>query len=245
MDTGRYTASDTGPPAPDGAAAAPHRERVYARLREELLSGRIGPRERLAEVRLADRFGVSRTPVREAMTRLLADGLVERADGGFYPAVPTLTQVRDLYELRATLELRGVARAVEDGSVRHDPGVLDAELRRWYALRADPPPPDPRFVVLDEEFHTALSRASGNPALTETLVAVSQRIRRVRMYDVLTPDRIASTVTEHIAIMELVRDGRLDEAYRALRRHVGGSPAAVRERAERALTRMALHTDPI
>ncbi|MFJ2214036.1 GntR family transcriptional regulator [Streptomyces sp. NPDC101062] len=245
MDTGLYTPPDTGPAVPDGAAAPPHRERVYARLREDLLAGRIGPRERLAEVRLADRFGVSRTPVREAMARLLADGLIERADGGFFPTVPSLTQLRDLYELRATLELRGMARAAEDGSVRHDPGVLDAELRRWYALRADPPPPGPRFVVLDEEFHTALSRASGNPALTEALVTASQRIRRVRMYDFLSEDRVASSISEHIEIVELVRDGRLDEGYRALHSHVGGSLAVVMERAERALTQMALHADRI
>jgi DNA-binding GntR family transcriptional regulator len=217
---------------------------VYELLREDVLGGGIGARERLAEVRLAKRYGVSRTPVREALARLLADGLVERAaDGaGFHVTVPDLTGLRDLYELRVTLELRGVARAIEDPSVRHDPAVLAAELDRWYALRERPPAPDPTFVVRDEEFHAALSRASGNPALTEALVAVNQRIRRVRMYDFLTADRVETTITEHIEIMELVRDGRLDEGYRALHAHVGDSLAVVMERARDALTQMALHS---
>jgi DNA-binding GntR family transcriptional regulator len=211
-------------------------------LREELLGGRIGPRDRLTEVRLADRLGVSRTPVREALARLVSDGLVERGDGGWFAVVPNLAQLRDLYELRVTLELRGVARAIEDPSLRHDPALLEAELKRWYELRATPPPADPQFVVLDEEFHTALSRASGNPALTEALVAVNQKIRRVRMYDFLTADRVETTIAEHIEIMELVRDGRLDAGHRALHLHVGASMDVVMERAQRALAQMALHT---
>ncbi|NKI45312.1 GntR family transcriptional regulator [Streptomyces physcomitrii] len=245
MDTGLYTQVDTDrdPPGPaPREPLLPHRDRVYALLREELLGGRIGPRERLGEVRLAGRYGVSRTPVREALAWLRADGLIERGDGGYFPVVPNLAQLRDLYELRVTLELRGVARALEDPSVRHDPVLLGAELERWYALRAAPPRPDPQFVVLDEEFHTALSRASGNPALTEALTAVNRKIRRVRMYDFLTQERVDTTITEHIEIMELVRGGRLDEGHRALHEHVGASMDVVLEHARRALTQMALHT---
>ncbi|TWF91214.1 FCD domain-containing protein [Kitasatospora viridis] len=110
-------------------------------------------------------------------------------------------------------------------------------------MRERPPAPDPRFVVQDERFHAELSRASGNPALTEALVAVSERIRRVRMYDFLTEDRVGTTIAEHIEIMELVRDGRLDEGYRALHAHVGESMAVVLERAQRAMTQMAMHAD--
>ncbi|MEU8827552.1 GntR family transcriptional regulator [Streptomyces sp. NPDC048636] len=242
MDAELYTQLDTA----SATAARPVSslaETVYATLRNALLDGEFGPRESLTELRLAARFGVSRTPVRQALVRLNADGLVERGDGGLFATVPNLTQLKDLYELRVTLELRGVARAIEDSSVRHDPSLLTSELERWYAMRESPPPPDPRFVVMDERFHAELSRASGNPALTEALVAVSERIRRVRMYDFLTRDRVETTITEHIEIMELVRDGRLDEGYRALHAHVGDSMAVVMERAQRAMTQMALHAD--
>ncbi|MDX2599545.1 GntR family transcriptional regulator [Streptomyces caniscabiei] len=213
------TAPDQVPftaPNRTASSAASLREAVYARLR---------------------------TPVREALARLLTDGLIERGDGGLFVTIPNLAQLKDLYELRVTLELRGVARAIEDPSVRHDPAVVGAELERWYAMRAQPPPPDPRFVVQDERFHAELSRASGNPALTDALVAVGERIRRVRMYDFLTRDRVETTISEHIQIMEFVRDGRLDDGLRALRAHVGDSMAVVLERARRAMTQMALHTD--
>ncbi|WP_432015556.1 GntR family transcriptional regulator [Streptomyces cucumeris] len=242
MDAELYTRLDTTS-APEARPASSLGGTVYATLRNAVLNGEFGPREALAELRLAARFGVSRTPVREALARLHADGLIERGDGGFFATVPNLGRLKDLYELRVTLELRGVARAIEDPSVHHDPALLGAELERWYAMRAAPPAPDPRFVVQDERFHAELSRASGNPALTEALVAVGERIRRVRMYDFLTRDRVETTITEHIEIMELVRDGRLDEGYRALHAHVGDSMAVVMERAQRAMTQMALHAD--
>ncbi|MEU1199646.1 GntR family transcriptional regulator [Streptomyces sp. NPDC005813] len=242
MDAKLYTRPDTMPD-PAAASASSLRETVYAKLRAAVLDGEFGRRERLVEMRLAGRYGVSRTPVREALARLLSDGLIERGDGGFFVTIPNLTQLKDFYELRITLELRGITRALEDPSVRHDPAVVTAELDRWYAMREQPPTPDPRFVVQDERFHAELSRASGNPALTDAVVAVSERIRRVRMYDFLTEDRVGTTISEHIEIMECVRDGRLDEGYRALHAHVGNSMAVVLERARRAMTQMALHSD--
>ncbi|CAL9472332.1 HTH-type transcriptional repressor RspR [Nocardiopsis dassonvillei] len=239
MDTPLYTR----PGGPAGDTAGSRRDRVYALLREEVLSGRVAPHTRLGEVRLAERFGVSRTPVREALARLHSDGLVERHENGFRITVPDLAELRDLYELRVTLELRGIARAIEDPGIRHDPEILRAQLERWEALAAEPPAPDASFVLLDEDFHTDLSRASGNRALTEALVSVNRRIRRVRMYDFLTRDRISSTIAEHLAIVgHLVRD-EPDAAHRALHEHVGASMEVVLERARRALTQMALHSD--
>ncbi|WP_304453034.1 GntR family transcriptional regulator [Nocardiopsis sp. YSL2] len=233
----------TRPGPSSGATATSRRDRVYGLLREEVLSGRVAPHTRLGEVRLAERFGVSRTPVREALARLHSDGLVERRENGFYATVPNLPELRDLYELRVALELRGIARAIEDPSIRHDRGILVGELDRWEKLRAEPPEPDPSFVLLDEEFHAALSTASGNRALTDSLVSVNQRIRRVRMYDFLTGDRITSTIDEHIRIVEHLLADELDLAYRAMHEHVGASMAVVLERAQRALTQMALHPD--
>ncbi|MET7603726.1 GntR family transcriptional regulator [Streptomyces avermitilis] len=242
MDSTLYTRPDTVPD-PAATPVLSLREAVCAKLRAAVLDGEFGPRERLAEMRLAARFGVSRTPVREALARLLADGLIERGDGGFFVTIPNLIQLKDFYELRATLELRGIVRAVEDSSIRHNTTILTAELDRWYAMREQPPTPDPRFVVQDERFHAELSRASGNPALTDALVVVSERIRRVRMHDFLTQERVETTIAEHIEIMELVRDGRLGEGYRALHAHVGDSMTVVMERAQRAMTQMALHAD--
>ena len=214
----------------------PLRDQIYLQLRDEVLSGawRIG--ERHTEPALARRLGVSRTPVREALTRLLADGLVSREEYGYSAVLPSMTTIRDLYEVRIAVELRGIARAIENPGVRHDHAILDAELAHWYALRAAPPAPTPEFVLEDERFHTALLTASGNGELVATLTSVNRRIRTVRMYDFLVEGRIETSIAEHIDIMENVRDGQLDKALRLLHEHIGASLEIVVERATRALT---------
>ncbi|MDT0266425.1 GntR family transcriptional regulator [Streptomyces sp. DSM 44915] len=221
-------------------AGRDRRAEVYVRLRDLLLTGGLDVRQRLVEVRLAERLAVSRTPVREALVRLVADGLVERRDEGYYPARLSLAELRDLYELRVTVELRGIARALESDLVRHDAALLEPLRDRWRRLRNEPPAPDPGFVAWDEDFHQTLLRASGNPRLTETLESVNVRIRPVRMYDYLTPDRIERTVVEHLAIVEAVLAGQLAQALAALRSHVGESLEVVAERAAHAIAQQAL-----
>ncbi len=211
------------------------REQVYRALRTDLMSGDLTPDERLSEERLAEHYGVSRTPVREALARLVSDGLVERREYGLFPYRPRLEDLAGLYELRITLELRGIRRARDDDSIRHDPDILGPELDRWYGIRRNLPEPDAGFVTLDEQFHLTMLAASGNRALCDALAVVNQKVRPVRMFDYLTPDRIADTVDEHIAVAELVLDNRLDDAHRMLFEHIGTSRTVVVRRSEEAL----------
>ncbi|MBT0993124.1 GntR family transcriptional regulator [Cellulomonas sp. DKR-3] len=239
MSTGPLPAADATDPATptDGLSL---REVVYQRLRDDILNGRVSPRERLTEPKLGKAFEVSRTPVREALSRLLSDGLVERTDFGYAVVVPSLEDLRNLYELRITLELRGIQRAIENPSVRHDEAALRAELEVWQRLRDEPPEPDASFVQVDERFHQVLSRSSGNAQLTDALVTVNQKIRSVRMHDFVETSRIDATITEHLEILDLVLARHLPEALTALHKHVGESLEVVMERATSAMTRMAL-----
>ncbi|RMI43382.1 GntR family transcriptional regulator [Streptomyces triticirhizae] len=243
MDAAAHTRVSTQPsgtPA-TGGAGRNRREETYVALRDMLLRGEFGMRTRLVELHLAQRLGVSRTPVREALVRLVADGLLQRLPDGFHTVRLNLTELRDLYELRVTVELRGIARALESEAVTHDAALLEPLRDHWRALRADLPAPDPGFVLQDEEFHHTLLRSSGNPRLTETLESVTLRIRPARMYDYLTEDRVERTVAEHLDIVEHVLAGRLPEALTALRRHIGESLDVVEKRAAHAIARMALH----
>lgn len=239
MDAELYTATDTGAAAAD--VSRPRREQVYSLLRRMVLAGEFAFGQRLAEERIAEQLDVSRTPVREAMVRLHADRLLNRyADGGFYVAEPDLVDLRDLYELRLTLELRGLSRARENG-YRHDASIVEPLRDRWRAIREDPPAPDPSFVELDESYHVALSRSAGNFAITEMLETVNARIRPVRMYDFLTVDRVTLSIDEHLGILESVLVDDLDEAEQRLRHHIGASMDVVEKRAAHAITQMALN----
>ncbi|GAA1381441.1 GntR family transcriptional regulator [Pseudonocardia kongjuensis] len=223
---------------PGGEQPPPLREQVYVAIRDAVLNGDFPAGERLTEPKLAKRYGMSRTPVRDAVTRLLADGLLNREEYGYSVVVPSVSRVRDLYEVRIAVELRGIARCIENPGVRHDTGALETELAYWHDLRAAPPQPAPEFVLADERYHAALLSASGNAELVAVLTDVNSRIRRVRMYDFIIPGRIETSIDEHIEIVERVLDGRLETAHRLLHEHIGASLEIVVERATRALVAM-------
>ena len=93
---------------------------AYADLKNRLLLGEFPLNVRLGEERLAALVGVSRTPIREALSRLEVEGLVVRApDGGFLPVVPDVTGMRQLYEVRVGLELQALRRPLRLGTT-HD-----------------------------------------------------------------------------------------------------------------------------
>jgi DNA-binding GntR family transcriptional regulator len=213
---------------------------VYGELRRCVLVGEFPVHMHLVEEKLAARLGVSRTPVREALVRLCADHLLRKeSDGGYYVEQPDLTDLSHLYELRITLEMRGVVRALET-EVPHDVAILEPLQARWLGLQGEKPAPDSRFVDVDESFHLGLCAASGNRVLGETLERINARIRPVRMYDFLTADRIEQTIDEHLRVLDLVLAGRLHDAAAELRRHIGESMSVVERRAAEAITQMAL-----
>jgi DNA-binding GntR family transcriptional regulator len=209
-------------------------EKVYRSLLRDLSAGVIRPSERLAEERLADIYGVSRTPVREALARLLADGLLERHADGLYPYRPRLDELADLFELRMILEARGIQRVIA-GHASHDQLTVRRELDLWRERRERPPEPGPDLVVADEQFHATLLAAAGNASLVEALAGVHARVRPLRALDVPAADRIAAMTGEHIRIAEHLLAGDLDTALVGLLAHITSSRDHVLTRARQAL----------
>lgn len=216
------------------------RDRVYLDLGKKLMAGDIDHRTRLVESQLCETLNVSRTPLREALVRLHADGMLERRPDGYYPVALDIPGVRDLYELRITIELRGITRILETEELRYDKDRLVALRSEWLELRAAPPAPDGDMVLRDESFHLELSAASGNQAMVGTLDNVNRRIRLIRMYDFVTEERVAATIAEHLEIVDLLLDDQLEAGRRALLEHVGASFEVVERRALRALSARAL-----
>ncbi|OLR90297.1 hypothetical protein BJP25_02650 [Actinokineospora bangkokensis] len=200
-------------------------DQVYLRLRAEVLGTRWSVVDRLTEPKLARSLGVSRTPVREALTRLLADGLVRRHDYGYSVVVPDPATARELYEVRAALELRGISRAVDDPCARHDPEPLEAELARWRDARSVPSGPE--FVAADERFHLVLLSSAGNAELVSALEPVARRLRSARVRASAGRARVEAAAREHVEIAERVLAGRLPEAWELLRGHIARAQARV------------------
>jgi DNA-binding GntR family transcriptional regulator len=223
----------------EALASGLRRDQAYDELKRALLMGDFPLHQRLGEERLASLLGVSRTPVREALLRLHAEGLIgPHPEGGYRPIAPAVDEVHDLYEVRLALELQALRRPGEHGTT-HDLDQLGLLRDEWLLLAARPPEPDPGFVTLDEDFHVRLAAAAGNPSLADLLRIVNERIRVVRMHDFLTAERVRRTVAQHLEILEAVLAGDLSLAVARFGRHLGESMAVVELRAAQALARMA------
>ena len=223
-------------------SAAPSRgEATHRALKRRLLLGEFPFGQRLGEERLAGQLGVSRTPVREALARLHAEGHVRRfPEGGFEPAFPDMDRISELYEVRKALELAAVRRTFDDATTTaHDRSALLDLRRDWVALEDDPAEhADPEFVLVDEDFHIRLALASGNSALAEMLGSVNERIRVVRVHDFLTEERIIATVEEHLGILDSLLDGSVDRTVARLEAHIDESARVASQRALTAIMRM-------
>lgn len=207
---------------------------VYGEVKRRLLRGDFRIGRRLAEVALAEQLDVSRTPVREALVRLHAEGFVERLpEGGFSPVAPDLHTIAELYVVRRGLEM--TALNVPGG---HDERLLEALRDDWELIDPAEGAADPDFVLQDEDFHVRLADAAGNRSLVEILVRLNERIRIVRAYDFLTVDRVRKTVDEHLSILASLLAGERKVAERRLNRHLQISRDIVEQRSAQALSRM-------
>lgn len=223
-------------PATDPAARSRDKlsEQVYQRLKSELHEFSFTPGQRLSETALAGQMGVSRTPVREALTRLRDEGLVEvESKTGWFVCPIDFDRLDQLYDLRVLLELDAVARLAQSES----PETLLAPLRQVWLLPAAERLRDGQAVgELDERFHSALVSAAGNDEITRVHSEVTSRIRVVRRLDFTREDRIDATYQEHARILRAVLQRKVDQAKMLLRAHIEQSKAEVR-----SITLHALH----
>ena len=223
-----YTRADT---------TVDRRQLAYQSLKARLVDGAFAAGERLREERLASELGVSRTPVREALSRLVSDGLVVRTTDGYVPVVPDLATIRELYDIRFALE-RWAIRSPE-----HDIDDVASLRRDWVAAEVGPDP-DGGFVLRDEDFHVRLAAAAGNATLADHLQGVNERIRVVRLHDFLTPERIERTIEQHVRVLDALLAGDNHVAEVRLVENFSESLAVVEERAALAIARMVKRWQP-
>ncbi|MCU1493984.1 MAG: transcriptional regulator, GntR family [Acidimicrobiaceae bacterium] len=210
---------------------------AYQELKTLVLLGEVPVGVRLREERLAERLGMSRTPVREALLRLHAERFLDRhPEGGFKAANPSAQTMRELYEVRRALELFALRRARSTSG--HDRTALEELREEWIVLDRDSGELDAEFVHLDEDFHRRLAESAGNRQLAEELRSVSERIRPVRTHDFITPGRISATIEQHLEILGEVLAKRIGRASTLLDRHIGESQSVVEVAVAQVLERM-------
>ncbi|KAF0676851.1 GntR family transcriptional regulator [Profundibacterium mesophilum] len=201
---------------------------AYRRLLEEIRAGRLAAGDRLRETELAERLGVSRTPVREAIRQLEADGLVTHVPRqGASVRGLDYAEVMELYEMRAVLEGTAARLATRAASqIELDElAALNEELVRAGA--------SPEAFDLNRQFHAALLDAAKNRFLSRSIQGLQKALMILGPTTLTAPERAERAVEEHSAVLDalMARDGLRAEA--AMRAHIEAAQR-VRVRAVRA-----------
>jgi DNA-binding GntR family transcriptional regulator len=187
---------------------------LSTRLRDMILEGELPAGERLNEVHLAARLGVSRTPLREALSRLVSEGAVTSVPRlGFFVCPLTAEEVEHLYPMRALLD---PAALRQSGPV---PGPRIARLKalnRRFAAAADPR----EAVEIDDRWHLELIAGCTNPILLGLIEQMIWRTRRYELGLMRASTNVERATGDHDAIVAALEGGDMDAACLALERNM-------------------------
>lgn len=198
---------------------------VYGELRSGITEGEFVSGERLDERALSVALGVSRTPVREAITRLVSDGLVEhrRYEGNFVRQFRA-AQVAGMFDVRCALEELAVRQAIQRLTPATLAGIREALDDACAALEQGEME---AFAAADRRFHRIVSDGSENETLTEMLENLDAQIHLVRVIANRDPELVKRTILERDRILQAFEARDSDRAAELMRTHIEGVKATV------------------
>jgi DNA-binding GntR family transcriptional regulator len=193
-----------------------------------IMSGALSPGARLGEVELAERLGVSRTPVREALSRLAAEGLVEIVPNrGARVATWTVAELEGVFDLRATLEPQLTAFAVPNATPA-DVDELDALATRMTEVGSPGPDQDlDALVPLNRAFHDRLVALAGHPTLATALAAAIHPPIVRRNFLTYDAASLRRSLAHHAEIVAALRAGDPDWARAVMTSHIANARAVM------------------
>jgi DNA-binding GntR family transcriptional regulator len=225
-----------------GRRAADSSERAYNAIRKLLVEFKLKPEERINELQLARKFGLSRTPVREALNRLASEGFVSLTPNrGFFVRSLSTEGLLDLYELRSVIECAAFRfmceRATDEGIER---------LRAYWASIVDgynEQSPD-AILAEDEGFHLLIAELSGNPELVTQLIAINARIRFIRRIQIEHRTHDKTLIDTHSAIVDAAVKRDVKRGLALLRNHIEMTVSATQQALKDALLKVYTSGNP-
>jgi DNA-binding GntR family transcriptional regulator len=195
-------------------------EDAYSRIREDIMSLKIPPNARISVDSLAREFGISQTPIREALSMLEAHGLVTKQRFVGYCTAPTLNrkQFNDLFEIRLLIEPYAARCAAERMSDKALVDLCGLALEMNPDQAAQSHAHYDRFADQDAEFHEQIARGSGNSLIVESLsrLHIHLHIFRLRFHREVTNEAVA----EHTQVTKALQQRNPDQAEAAMRAHI-------------------------
>lgn len=203
----------------------PLRDVVFNTLRQAILKGELAPGERLMEIQLAERLGVSRTPIREAIRKLELEGLVLMIPRkGAEVAKISEKSLRDVLEVRRSLEELAIELACqrmteeEVAALERTQEEFKAAVARGDAMK---------IAETDEAYHDVIYDGTGNDRLVQILNNLREQMYRYRLEYIKDEDKRQILLLEHDKILKAVKMRHVDEAKEAMREHIDNQEITV------------------
>ncbi len=197
--------------------AEPLYDRVYARIRDMVASGEFRADEPVSEVRLSETLEVSRTPVREAVRRLVGENVLQLTPQGLRAYTPSIEDLAEVYYTRAVLE-GGAARLAAVRGDRAMIGALKKILREAQRHLGDLD--HEAFARLNGEFHRALLDGSRSRRIRDLLASLEMIVVRYRRISLMFPEQVRRSCEDHARIVELLESGTPAAVENFVRDHV-------------------------
>lgn len=197
--------------------SSPNSSRVIKELESSILSGQLKPRERLIEMDLISRFGVSRTVIREALKSLEGKGLVRATPyRGVMVADLTVEEIEDIYFLRIELEkiaARLVLKHITEKDIQHLK-KFSREVKRHLRGKTH------QMIETDSEFHRMITRTCGNRYLFEMIDFLRTKAHIVRFNAWSLPHRIEQSIIEHRELIKAIENRDLSQFEKLIVKHL-------------------------
>lgn len=202
-------------------------EQIYLRIKQEIFDFYLLPHDRFTETQIAERYQVSRTPVRDALYRLQREGYLKvEFRRGWMVKPLDFARIDELYDLRIVLESAAVDRLC---GLVDLPEMLEALCQVWIVPQDQRHTDMQTVAELDEAFHSGLVAATGNREMLRVHREVTEHIRIVRRLDFSQRARIEETYNEHVSILKALRLRKRDDTLLMLRAHIEQSKIEVRK----------------
>ncbi len=220
---------------PELSASAISRTRLHdevtARLRDLIVENQLRPGERVPELEIAARLGVSRTPIREALKVLAAEGLVDMQPlRGAIVRAFSAKDAQDMLRVIALLEEFAAREACSAPQERIDAVLALHEQMRTHFRRRERQP----YFALNQRFHEGVVALAANETLSATHATLAQRMRRIRYVGNSVPDNWSAAMAEHEAMAQALAARDADSMARAMREHLMNTWPRIEQAAQKA-----------
>lgn len=203
----------------------PLRDVVFNTLRQAILKGELEPGERLMEIQLAERLGVSRTPIREAIRKLELEGLVLMIPRkGAEVARISARSLRDVLEVRRALEELAIELACQRMTEEEIAGLQQAQDDFRKAISDGDPM---RIAETDEHYHDVIYDGTKNAKLIQMLNNLREQMYRYRLEYIKDADKRKILILEHERVLKAVRERKVSDAKAAIREHIDNQEITV------------------